>query len=351
MWSYRTSFEWTDNETVPPSDLEIEEMGILADGLIEGCREICADPLAFLAGPEAEVKQTQLLRVLFWLLLRTHKGLTDDQVRTVLGMFDVYQTIDLVNNANMVELIRLLQGLPDSAAPIVAERFMAISTAVFTARFSNAANLEAGYFVVFFDTFGRFLVSRPELAQEFCQVGFFGGVIERIASNPTASGLKHFLEFTALLDWDVWVLLRPHLTALATHHCETLTDLFSTFLENGADDERYTEAVTYILLRIGASVNQPVTLAALGNRIVSLSPLRKLLNGPGLSNTIDQALNVLSAAPPAKVPLLFSATSFIVAISTQSAEFRALVRANLSARPDSAFRADLSRLLEAGSPN
>jgi hypothetical protein len=255
-WEFRDSFAWVDNATAAPGEEDVAEMGKVVHGMIEWC----ARPVAFLSGAKANVRRTPFLRVLFCLLLRSRREITADQARTVLGLFAAFRAATLVNDASTLELIRVVQGLPASAAPVIEKKFIEIASAVMTATFSNASKLEAGYFVVFFDTFASFLARRPALAEEFLHASFFRSMLERIVANRVKAAVKHFLKFTSVVSYHLHEFLGPHLKVLPHGHQNAMRDIINRIPENGSNDECYTAAVEYVLQRIGMTVNEAILL-------------------------------------------------------------------------------------------
>jgi hypothetical protein len=154
----RDSFDWKDApDAGKPKPDERLEMRQLADGLIDGCANICERPLAFLVGTAGSTRLAPLLRVLFWLLLRADVELAESQVNTLIALFDALRAPGLPNDANTLELMRILHWMPTTAWGRIAERFGHIAELIFTATFINEPTLEAWYFGAFFDLFGDFM--------------------------------------------------------------------------------------------------------------------------------------------------------------------------------------------------
>jgi hypothetical protein len=321
-WEYKDSFVWVDSATNVVGEDDIAEMAKVVDGLIEGCVEMCEKPSEFLSGPEGNTRQTPFLRVVFWLLLRSRKELREDQTRKILGLFTAFRSVNLVNDANVLELIRLVQGLPTSAGPLIGEKFMEIAEAVLTATFSNANNLEAGYFVVFFDTFGTFLARRPTLANTFVQSTFFKTAVQRIVMNTVKAGIKHLLKFTSTIPCNVREIFAPHLKLLPHRHPGAMREIVGRILENGSDDECYTEAVTFVLSRVATTLNEVTLLVLPIARITMLSSTRKLLNADNFQMPLRAIITQLQKEEQNHIPHIPATVNFLVVMSKHSEYFR-----------------------------
>jgi hypothetical protein len=260
--------------------------------------------------------------VLFWLLLRSRKEVTEAQCRIILGLFPAFHSVRLTNNANVLELIRLVSAIPSARAAIVAERFMEIAQTVFTAKFSSAGRLEAGFFSVFFEVFGGFLTRHIRLAHELFEADFFMQTIEKIANNPMKATLKHFLKVTSTIKYDTTRLLRPHLKSLAISHQGSMTEIIHGFLDNSGDDQSYTDAIKYVLDRIAIGLDKAALVQVTINRIAGLGPTRKLLNVEDLDASIRDVLFGLRTPAITHLPHVPKVILFIKVVSKHSQEFR-----------------------------
>jgi hypothetical protein len=202
---------------------------------------------------------------------------------------------------------------------------MEVAQTVFTATFSKARKLEAGFFSVFFEVFNNFLSRYVEIAQELFKSEFFMRTIDKIVNNPMKNVLKHFLMLTSAIKYDTTRLLRPHLTSLATTHQGSMTQIIHGFLESSGDDQTYTDAVKFVLDRIGTGLEKVALVQVTINRITGLGPTRKLLNVGDLDAPIKTALFRLRTATTDSFPHVPMAVLFMKIVSKYSQEFRTLV--------------------------
>jgi hypothetical protein len=123
-WTRWDSFDWIDVPAPTPTELEIWEMENVVDELIKGGREMCETLWSSSSGVEGNLKQGPFLCVLFWLLLRSGKEITEEQTKIILGVFSAFHSVNLTNNTNVLELSRLRSTIPIFRSSIVIEKFM-----------------------------------------------------------------------------------------------------------------------------------------------------------------------------------------------------------------------------------
>jgi len=105
-------FTWKDSPTSKPATGEtIPIMHRIFYSFLESLKEVNDRPTQFFAGSNANYRFTALLRVIHWMLLRSKPILTDDSVNIILQFFDTIATVNLANDCNLVELLRIVQNL------------------------------------------------------------------------------------------------------------------------------------------------------------------------------------------------------------------------------------------------
>jgi hypothetical protein len=96
------------------------------------------------------------------MMIRTTFEPSKAQTEALLDLFDAFDSVKLINNTNLLELVRLARGLPRSAFPVIAEWFHRIIEVAFTAPV-KVTTLKNWLFSCFFETFEAFLIANREV--------------------------------------------------------------------------------------------------------------------------------------------------------------------------------------------
>jgi hypothetical protein len=196
-------FEWKNDAyaRLPGERDRPVMLGILAV-FIDGCREIRHRPEQFLSGPGATIRLNEFLRVTFWMMIRTAFEPSRAQTETLLDLFDAFDSVKLVNNTNLLELVRLARGLPESAFPVIAERFHRITEVVFAAPVT-IATLRGWLCSCFFETFEAFLIANPKLFPVLMRSDSFQKMFSEVCALRQKAPISRIVKLAGPLNYDL----------------------------------------------------------------------------------------------------------------------------------------------------
>jgi hypothetical protein len=250
-----TDFSWMDSvEVTLPSPEEHLLLVKILYAFVDGARQIIDRPHSFLSGDEANVHLNEYLRVMFWLMIRTGADLCEARINTILGLFDAFKAVSLVNDSNMVELIRVVRALPVRAARVLQDRFCHIAEIVFTMEYGGYHYLEAWGFTAFFETFESFLESHAQSFNDLIEMEFFRVKFAVISTNTTKSVLTRFMNLASTLHADVSKLIRPHFSKLLSFHQTMIIHFVAAFPDFAIDEPTFDQVIGLLLDRLSVSI-------------------------------------------------------------------------------------------------
>jgi hypothetical protein len=245
------------------------------------------------------------------------------RVGIILDLFDAFRRVDLVNNSNMLELIRLVPGLLPSASPIIAGRFRHISEIIFTMKFDRARRLEAWTFSVYVETFEPFFETRPELFEEIVGTERFQGSFAVICGSPALSIVSRFITLAGRLHCDVGKLIRPHAAQLLTVH----RTAFIRFLQDSpdfcVDDSVFTKLVRAVLKRLATSIPDASPMVAVIRLLMRATHSLDDVNQ--FAGKVDDVIRELAQLANLDIHPVALTLSFLAALASRSEAFKSLL--------------------------
>jgi ubiquitin C-terminal hydrolase len=266
-----SSFDWKDSPHARlPGERDRSVMLRVLSVFIDGCKQIRQDPDQFLSGPGATIRLNEFLRVTFWMMIRTAFEPSQAQTESLLDLFDAFHSVKLVDNTNLLELVRLARGLPRSAFPVIAERFHRIAEIVFTAPVKVAA-LKSWLFSCFFETFEAFLIANPDVFPVLITSDSFQQRFNEVCVLQQKALISRLVKLAGNLDYDLSQLAGKNFRLLIKPDRNTLHSQMQQSTDSPIDDETFNNVLASIFRKLAGTVDEATGQYLLLERIKSLS--------------------------------------------------------------------------------
>ena len=237
---------------------DLTNLSATLDAAFEGIRDINAKPAAFIAGSIAFQCLTYMIRVVYWMLLRTGRVLTEDECSVVLDLFDTLHKQNLEHDCNIIELIKLLSFLPPQGSRAFTARFDDLVRDVFSVDWSYSKKTCIPYVSsLFFDMLSEHL--NAELFAKLIASPLFAKSFEYMANSPCAS-FTTIVEVVRSRHLNMQPLVMKYRIELAVNHSTCLNSLVSA-CEGLTLEQFYQTLLIALLDNIAAPTNIDIRVA------------------------------------------------------------------------------------------
>ena len=237
---------------------DLTDLNAMLQAAFEGIREINAKPTVFASCSIPFRCLTYMLRVVYWMLLRTGHLLTEDECSVLLDLFDTLHKQSIEQDVNFIELIKLLTFLPPQGSPVFAARFDDIVRDVFSVNWGNAKETCIPYVTsLFFDTLLEQF--NAELFAKLIASPLFAKSFEYMARDQ-------FSSFTIIVNvalskhLNLQPLVMANLIELAMNHSASLSFLVSA-CEGLTLEQVYQTLLITLLDNMAATTNINISTA------------------------------------------------------------------------------------------
>jgi hypothetical protein len=250
---------WKDAKTVTlPLGSIFEHMTRLGYVFMDRTKEICENPERFLSGPIANRRLTHLLRVCIWIVVRTGLQLSEQQMTNVLDLFEAIRKMDLENDANIIELVRLTGRVVSH--DLLIPRFASVIEIVFTRRSDDCPALRSWLFSTFFESFVSPFETNLQLCHDVLRSPHFQTVFAAVTTKYAGKPFKHFAKVITATNADVSALIFQHFDTLITEHTPWTIQILAAYPNISLDDAQYTLIASNVIRR-SANDSSPATIA------------------------------------------------------------------------------------------
>ncbi|OHT02988.1 hypothetical protein TRFO_29746 [Tritrichomonas foetus] len=214
--SYDVSFTWKDPNFSIAIGQTYNDMTKLLYSCLDGIKGIVQDPKSVLNSPKLDKRYTHFLRVIYWMIHRTQIIIDTEHENNILLMFDFLNEINIVNDANLIELIRVCKVLQNKQ-PLI-DNFVHITDCSLNRAINQRGIMLELLFAVYFESFESVFKQKPDLLNEVIIQPGFKCTFKAVANSKKLSTFNTFIRIVSDHKLDISNSLNENYDVFTTNH-------------------------------------------------------------------------------------------------------------------------------------